>query len=171
MFLISLAAPQDVEEVVRLRHESADWLATLGTDQWQQPWPTPEDERKRLNKSFEQKTTWIVKDRSKAVATFAIDTFSDPHLWEPEEQAERALYIHRFIVDHSYSGVGLGARLVDLIDAWAAHDDYRWLRVDVWTTNTRLHKYYERIRFSHVRTIESDYPSGALFQRKVTGAT
>src|SRR5262249_60604842 len=56
---------------------------------------------------------------------------------------------------------------------WAglsANRDYgaRWVRVDVWTTNTKLHDYYldqgfEECGHSPIR----DYPSAALFQKSV----
>jgi hypothetical protein len=44
-----------------------------------------------------------------------------------------------------------------------------WIRIDVWTDNIGLHRYYEQRGFRRVRTLDlSDYPSGALFQRKAT---
>jgi ribosomal protein S18 acetylase RimI-like enzyme len=171
LFRISLATGEDLDDIIRLRTEATNWLGSLKLDQWQQSWPSAEDERERFVKSVEKGQTWIVRNGSYPVATFAIDTFSDPHLWINAEQSERALYIHRFIVRREYSGIGLGAKLMDLIESWAAHDDFQWLRVDVWTTNTRLQVYYRRIGFDHVRTIESDYPSGALFQREVPKRT
>jgi hypothetical protein len=40
---------------------------------------------------------------------------------------------------------------------------------DVWTDNTGPHRYYEAQGFRHVWTLNlTDYPSGALFQRKAT---
>jgi hypothetical protein len=39
-----------------------------------------------------------------------------------------------------------------------------WLRLDAWTTNRRLHDYYRRRGFTHVRTVGSRV-SGACFQR------
>jgi ribosomal protein S18 acetylase RimI-like enzyme len=167
MFRISPATGEDLDDLIRLRDDATKWLQSLDTDQWQQSWPTPEGESERLRKSIEEGTTWVVRDCSDAIATFAIDEAADPFLWTEAEQAERALYIHRFIVQRYYSGIGLGAKLMDLIEAWAAHDNYDWLRVDVWTTNIGLHKYYRGIGFDDVRTIVGDYPSGALFQRKV----
>ena len=39
----------------------------------------------------------------------------------------------------------------------------------MWTDNVGLHRYYEQRGFRHVRTLDlSDYPSGALFQRRAT---
>lgn len=171
MFTISLATSKDVDDIILLREDAAERLRTMQLDQWQKPWPSAEGEDERFRQGMEEGTTWIVRAAADVVATFVVDTFCDPRLWTESEQSEPALYIHRFIVHRDYSGLGLGARLMALIEAWAAHDGYRWLRVDVWTTNGDLQKYYLNLGFEHVRTIESDYPSGALFQREVPKRT
>jgi GNAT superfamily N-acetyltransferase len=167
MFQISRATQEDLDDIFMLRKNATAWLRSKQTDQWQRPWPSADGERDRLEQSLREETTWIVRDSSEAVATFATDEFSDPDLWTGPEQREAALYIHRFVVRRDYSGIRFGAALMDLIQAWAAHRGYRWLRVDVWTTNYGLQQYYRNLGFEHVRTIESDYPSGALFQREV----
>lgn len=171
MFQISPATQEDADDIILLRDNVTEWLRGKQTDQWQKPWPSVEGERERLLKSLVEGTTWIVRLSSVPVATFAIDEFSDPHLWTESEQSEPALYIHRFVVHRDYSGIRLGGILVDLIEALATHDGYRWLRVDVWTTNYGLQQYYRNLGFEHVRTVESDYPSGALFQREVSKCT
>lgn len=167
MFEISLATPADVDDVVFLRKNATEWLRNKRTDQWQKPWPSAEAERERLLQGLENGKTWIVRLSSEPAATFTIDEFSDPHLWTELEQSERALYVHRLIVHRNYSGVKLGTALMDLIEVLASHGGYEWLRVDVWTSNIELQQYYRGLGFEHVRTIESDYPSGALFQRPV----
>jgi predicted N-acetyltransferase YhbS len=77
------------------------------------------------------------------------------------------MYLHRLIVRRKYSGIG-----TDVIE-WACKRAGElgndWVRIDVWTDNIGLHQYYEQRGFRHVRTLDlSDYPSGALFQRKAT---
>jgi ribosomal protein S18 acetylase RimI-like enzyme len=167
MFQISLANETDLEDIVGLRRNAAEWLRTKQTDQWQESWPTSEDAHERVLEGVQKGTTWIVRLSSEAVATFTVDEFSDRRLWNEFEQSEPALYVHRFVVHRDYSGIKLGVALMDLIGALASHRGYRWLRVDVWTTNDGLQQYYRSVGFEHVRTIVSDYPSGALFQRPV----
>jgi GNAT superfamily N-acetyltransferase len=77
------------------------------------------------------------------VATFALDDFSDPHLWTPEEQAEPARYLPRLVVARRKAGSGLGARLIDWAGDRAVREGARWVRIDVWTTNEELQRYYE----------------------------
>jgi ribosomal protein S18 acetylase RimI-like enzyme len=171
VFRISLATEEDIDDIVLLRDNAVEWLRSMQSDQWQKPWPSAEGAGARLRQSIDKRTTWLVRLSADAAATFVIDEYSDPHLWTEFEQSERALYIHRFIVHRDYSGIGLGTKLMALIEAMAAHGGYRWLRVDVWTTNHGLQKYYLGKGFKHVRTIESDYPSGALFQHEVRKRT
>jgi len=106
-------------------------------------------------------------DDDTTAATVALDSFSDPRLWTPEEQQQPAMYLHHLIARRTYSG--LGADIIDWACRRAGELGNDWVRIDVWTDNTGLHRYYERQGFQHVRTLDlTDYPSGALFQRNAT---
>ncbi len=68
------------------------------------------------------------------------------------KRPETALYVRRVIVSRRYVGLGLGAALLD----WAGDVARRrhravLLRIDVWTTNTALHAYYEKRGFTRQR--------------------
>jgi predicted N-acetyltransferase YhbS len=77
------------------------------------------------------------------------------------------MYPHRLIVRRKYAG--LGTDVVEWACKRAGELGNNWVRIDVWTDNVGLHRYYEQRGFQHVRTLDlSDYPSGALFQRKAT---
>lgn len=118
--------------------------------------------------------TFIVwNDDGTPAATITADCWANPELWTPEEAAEPALYTHKLTVARAYAGQGLGAELLDWAGARAAAAGDRWLRVDVWTTNRELQRYYLRLGFAHVRTVtRTRNPSGALFQRPARqGAT
>lgn len=90
-------------------------------------------------------------------------------IWPEENGREPAVYVRRITVSRrpEYAGHGLGAQLLD----WAglrADRDYgaRWVRVDVWTTNTKLHDYYRRQGFEYCRQCPiPGFPSAALFQK------
>ncbi|WP_340559487.1 hypothetical protein [Streptomyces sp. GSL17-111] len=55
-------------------------------------------------------------------------------------------------------GVNLGGRLLD----WAGDRAWRagagWVRLDAWTSNERLHRYYLGQGFAHVRTVLEGAP-------------
>ena len=81
------------------------------------------------------------------------------------------MYVCRLVINRAFARQGLGAALLD----WAglrARRWYgaRWIRVDVWTTNTRLHAYYQRQGFGFCGFSEAfrHYPSAALFQKETS---
>ncbi|SRR6266511_731634 len=106
------------------------------------------------------------RDAGTPAATITVDGWANPDLWTPAEAAEPALYAHKLTVARAYAGRGLGAELLDWAGSRAADSGAIWLRLDVWTTNHDLQRYYLEQGFTHVRTvILSHNPSGALFQR------
>src|SRR3954470_3961204 len=105
--IVRRAGEADLPAISQIRAESRQWLAEIGSDQWQKAWPNEEAAEARLAASIVTGGTWIVEDGSHALATLALDDFSDPHLWTPEEQAERARYLHRLVVARGNAGKGL----------------------------------------------------------------
>jgi GNAT superfamily N-acetyltransferase len=100
------------------------------------------------------------------VGSITIDRFADPEFWSRNDAPEDALYLHRMIVDRQASGKNIGGTLIDWANGIAAREGKRWLRLDAWRTNARLHDYYRSQGFDLVRVVElSHRGSGALFQR------
>jgi len=160
---IRRATTNDVDTIVAMREEASAWLESRGINQWQNAWPTQDAQEQRISASIAAGETWMLTDNGTEVATVALDNFADPQLWTPLERAQPALYMHRLIVRRTHAG--LGVHVLDWASAKAAEIGRNWLRIDVWTNNLPLQRYYRRHGFRHVRTIQSDYPSGALFQR------
>jgi GNAT superfamily N-acetyltransferase len=80
--------------------------------------------------------------------------------------------VRRVVVSRSYSGIGLGAALLDWAAEVAKRDHQAALiRIDAWTTNLNLHAYYEEQRFTRREGRDprelANYPSQALFEREV----
>ncbi|MEV3950062.1 GNAT family N-acetyltransferase [Streptomyces halstedii] len=164
--IIVPAKLDEVPRLVQFRIDAAAWLAPLGTDQWANPFP-PES----IAASVSAGDVFVVKEGEdcEAVATVTLDRKIDPEiaeLWTPAERAEPALYVHKLTVDRRYGGRGLGARILDWAGDRAARQEARWLRLDAWTSNTKLHQYYLRQGFRHVRTTPDPAEvSGWLAQR------
>jgi GNAT superfamily N-acetyltransferase len=174
-FVLRLAVPGDLSDVVGLVREADDWLRSKGIDQWRKPWPDRAGHRERIRNDLFKGKTWLVHDGQTTVATITVDTdepldAEERCVWPTEESRRPALYIRRVIVRRRYAGLGLGAALMD----WAAdmaQRDHRaeLIRIDAWTTNVQLHAYYERQRFTRCPDPQGlgDYPSQALFERSV----
>ena len=159
------ATYEDLDAVLKFRDEAARWIAATGSDQWQSAWPTPDQKTELIAESIRAQETWMLWIGDSRAGTVAVDEYADPALWTPVERAEPAYYVHRLIIARAYGGKGLGAAILNRCCDCAARNEKRWVRVDVWTTNYRLQEYYLNQQFKHVRTICSEYPSGALFQR------
>ena len=81
------------------------------------------------------------------------------------------MYAGRLVVRRTHGRLGIGAALLDWVGMQARrHYDAAWVRVDVWTTNEALHRYYEQQGFDFCKFSDEldNYPSTALFQ-KATG--
>lgn len=163
--IVEQATIADLPVILAMRQEASEWLAKRGINQWASAWPNPEAQSERILSSIRAGETWMVQtDDGATAATVALDSFSDPKLWTPSEQAEPAMYLHRLIVRRKYAG--LGDDVIDWACRRAGQLGNHWVRIDVWTDNIGLHRYYEDRGFKHVRTLDQlDYPSGALFQR------
>ncbi|MFI5064595.1 MAG: GNAT family N-acetyltransferase [Streptosporangiales bacterium] len=164
------ATERDRDAIIYLLDEAPAWLRSMNTDQWAKPWRTEDDRRERVTRDLRAGKTWIVEDTSMPVATFTADrehNHQEIPVWPRWAQRERAVYVCRLAVRHSYSGRQLGAALLDWIALTARErDGARYIRVDVWSTNRQLQSYYERLGFKlHSHSRFADYPSGALYQK------
>jgi|SRR5215472_1173878 len=169
-FVLRRANAADRWAVRSLLTEATRWLGTKGTDQWAKPWPDENGRNERVRAAIDAGRTWVAWDGARPVATL---TASPNHhgIWPEEDGLDAAVYVRRIAVsrDLRYAGQGLGGQLLD----WAglrANRSYgaRWVRVDVWTTNFRLHRYYQDQGFAKCgRSPIPGYPSAALFQKPV----
>ncbi len=172
--LIAKATVADLPVVLSLVNEASEWLRAKETDQWATPWPSEEERNNRILTGLRNEKTWIVWDGDIAAATVTIATRANTKVWQKPackcDLSEKAVYVHRLITARKYAGSGLGAELID----WAGLRGRRkhrakWIRVDVWTSNKNLHKYYMDTGFEPCgECSDPAYPSGALFQKPIS---
>ncbi|MFJ4449321.1 GNAT family N-acetyltransferase [[Kitasatospora] papulosa] len=150
------ARPDDVVKLLAFREEAAAWLTRLGSDQWQRPYPAD-----RLLSTIEADSVFMVMDGGITAATITLTPGVEEGLWTEQELGEPSTFATKLTVARSHAGQNLGGRLLD----WAGDRAYRtgakWLRLDAWTTNEALQRYYLRQGFAHVRTVrEGDAVNG-----------
>jgi len=167
-FVLSRAHEDDRDVIIGLIDAAAEWLRTKNTDQWKQPWPSEEDRSHRIRRDLIAGNTWIAWQDGTCAATITADRAVNP-IWPTEIRRDPAVYVCRLVISRVFAGQGLGAALLD----WAGlrarrHYSARWIRVDVWTTNTALHAYYQRqgFAFCGFSNTSGYYPSAALFQKE-----
>ncbi len=170
--IIARARLCDVDLILDWRRDLTAWLRKRGElDQWREPLP-----RSAIANPVGAGQTWLVWDGQEPAATItltAVDAeevswhpkMSGPdRLWWPQDDPTNALYVSRMMVPRRYAGAGLGAEMLDWAGGRAFDSGVLWLRLDAWTTNTRLHDYYLGRGFQYVRTVAVRV-SGVCFQR------
>lgn len=168
--IVAPARLADVDTIMRWRAERVAWLHARGEDQWSIPLP-----RSAIASNVTSGQTWMVWDGDEPVATLALSAYVDfSELWKPDVDPEAlwlveddpgdALYVSKMMTPLARSRDGLGAEMLGWAAGRAFSAGLQWLRLDAWTTNHRLHDYYRRQGFRHVRTVASRV-SGACFQR------
>lgn len=145
---ISPANPDDVVKLLAFREEAATWLRRLGSDQWQRPYP--ED---RLLATIEAGAVFMLTDGNVTAATITLDSTVEEGLWVEQELSEPSQYVTKLTVARSHAGQNLGGRLLDWAGDRAYRGGARWLRLDAWTKNEALQRYYLQQGFEHVRTV------------------
>ena len=171
---IRRANSDDLSSVLELIDEAKLWLPSKGTRQWSTDWADQEGRKRsdRAQGSLLQGTTRIVtvahRDQSFAVATMTIEPSANPMVWDrPGDLDDSAVYLSRLVVARKFAGLKIGTALLN----WAC--DYArgkhqadMVRIDVWTRNFALHKYYRAQGFRwQGYCANTSYPSRARFQR------
>lgn len=173
MLHVRPATSADFETIIDFIDEASAWLASKGTDQWAKPWPDETERDDRVRRGIKDGCTWMAVDDGQSVATISCRAGGNADLWDASEQAEPAVYVSRLIVCRRCTGQDLGRELIDWAGLWAAAQyDARWIRIDVWTTNAMLHRYYEDRGFRFCRRCDDvRYPSAMLFQKPTASIT
>jgi GNAT superfamily N-acetyltransferase len=160
------ASSDDQVVIVGLIEEASWWLRGKNTDQWARPWPDRQGRDERIRRAIRHRHTWIAWDGEIPAATVTALPHADTRIW-PGCENDAAIYLHRLVVSRRYAGMDLGGILID----WSVQRELRirpvrWIRVEVWRTNTALHAYYERHGFERWGTCAiPSYPAAALFQK------
>ncbi|MEU8507135.1 GNAT family N-acetyltransferase [Streptomyces brevispora] len=145
---ISAARPGDVTKLLAFREEAAAWLTRLGSDQWQRPYPAD-----RLLATIQAGSVFMVLDGDVTAATITLSRDVEEGLWTEPELSELSSFVTKLTVARTHAGQNLGGRLLDWAGDRAYREGVKWLRLDAWTTNEALQRYYLRQGFEHVRTV------------------
>lgn len=177
---IGRAKIEDLDVIVGLIEEAKAWLRTKGTDQWSSDWLDQDGRGRgaRVENSIKEEATWLVwfvsPHRKIPMATVTIETKANPDVWtDPAVAGAPAAYLSRLITGRRFSGLGIGAALIEWACAYVARE-YRakLIRIDVWTDNYELHEYYRKQGFESCGECPNVlYPSRALFQKPTSGGT
>jgi GNAT superfamily N-acetyltransferase len=155
------ASQDELDLVEGLLTGATQWLASIGSDQWQFP-----PHRERLLESMSRGECFLAYRDGRPVGTLTVDEHADPEFWQSEDDPSSAMYVHRMAVARDVAGQAVGSKLLDWAVARAAAAGKPLLRLDAWKTNKALQQYYLGQGFTLVRLVDLPHRgSGALFQR------
>ncbi len=160
-YVMRLAGPADLPEVMALLDARIRWLRQRGSEQWN----TGRNFETGIVNAVGRRDTWLLRDDAVAIATLTLTPEGDPDFWTPEELTEPALYLGKMASAVGRSGEGLGSLMLSWAQDWAARSGFDSLRWDAWRTNERLQNYYRSLGGQYIRTVHAAHRwSGALFQ-------
>jgi len=165
------ARPEDLDRLCELLFQAVEWLAAKGVDQWHDMVTSAgvtDRARRRYAQAIAAGTCYVIRSNDQIVGTFILDTYADPEFWTDPTSPFDALYVHRMIVARDAAGSNLGAHMLEWASQEARRQGRDYLRLDAWSTNERLHRYYRELGLEQVRTLRlSHRGSGALFEKRI----
>lgn len=141
------ARPSDVVELLRLRIEAEDWLASRGIDQWRRGQVTPDDLESQVAAG-----EWHVERTSIGLRGALRLLWSDSEVWQHEDAF--AGYVHGLVIDRAQAGRGAGAALLAWAEQEARLAGARLFRLDCAESNSELRGYYARLGFREVGRLD-----------------
>ena len=143
---IALAAPADLDDVLDILNETAQWLTSRGINQWVDGFP-----RELIAADISRGEVYLARRERRAVGTFTLQ-WSDELFWPAATRA--AGYLHRIAVRREARG--LGVELLKRAERVTAASGRKLLRLDCFAANDALCAYYERAGFARRGDIEVD---------------
>lgn len=145
VLVVEAASATDIPAAQALIDGARQWLRSRGIDQWQDPVPDGV-----LLRDAEQGNLFVVRQHQVIVAMVTVSD-SDSETWCMESSS--AVYVHRLAVAQTHRGSRLGQRLLVWAEQRATERGAALVRLDCATDNPGLRRFYEQLRFRHVRDV------------------
>lgn len=151
------ANPEDLETYVDLLEEVAEWLESRGMGMVR-----PGTYRRFADyyaSSIAAQEVYVAFIDNNLVGSFRL--IEDGGTVWPDA-GDDALYLENLVVRRTWSGQGIGRRLLLMAEHHASHTGKSYLRLDCFANNSVLRRYYENAGYSSCGEIDADYPFGKL---------
>ncbi len=152
---VALATPADLDAVIDLLEEAAEWLASKGIDQW--PIGSFRRSAAFVASALDRGEVYVGYLGKDLIGTLRLAP-DDTDVW-PEAKGD-ALYVHSLTVRRSFAGRGLGRQLLQWAEDKALATGVEWLRLDCVAGNPVLRQYYEDAGFAAADEVEVEFKVG-----------
>jgi ribosomal protein S18 acetylase RimI-like enzyme len=138
------AQPSDIDTIQGIYDEIAHWLLSRGIRQW-----LPEDfSRQRTLVSIERGQLFLARQGETPVGMVTLQ-WTDLLIWG--DVAVDAGYVHGLGVRRAFASKDIGGALLWWAGEMALAEGKDYLRLDCWSDNFALCRYYERAGFTFKR--------------------
>lgn len=151
---------EDVPEVMALVRRVVPLMRAQGNFQWDDQYPNaPAFER-----DVDQGWLWIAVVQGQVAGAAAITTDQEPEYAEVGwDLGERAVVVHRLLVDPAFRGLGLAAALMHQAEAVARNWGIAMLRVDTNRENGATLRLFPRLGYAFAGEIGLSFRPGLRF--------
>lgn len=157
----------ELETVLDILEEAAQWLTGRGIHQWL-PGSFYGVHCQSIANRLRQGEIYLAKVDGEAIGTLRLQ-WSDRPMWG--EMPDDAGYVHSLAVRRAFAGMGVGRQLLQWAENTAAANGKQYLRLDCTAENPVLRSYYEQAGFTHRGDIEDNDWKASLYEKSVTQNT
>ncbi|MFC4556763.1 GNAT family N-acetyltransferase [Virgibacillus kekensis] len=147
VFQLRQANREDLDRILELLVQAAEWLQTKKTTQWDYYLTNLEDNTKEVQESIKNSGTYLVEHEGKAIATITLEDSPndwDTDIWGEDIHDDGVVYLHRIVVHRDYAGRGIGKQLIDWAKKFVRDGGGKYIRFDCLGDNEGLNTYYQR---------------------------
>lgn len=161
---IRLAKIEEFETALELLKNAAIWLKNKNIDHWQY-WINPSEIYVNwIKEGFELEQFYFILNDDRTIGMFRL-------LWEDElfwgKKDNFAGYIHSFTIVRTYYRLGVGTKVLKMVENICRKKDKKYLRLDCGSNNKGLCKYYENYGFKPLGIIEAFDEKLQLYEKKL----
>lgn len=162
------AQRSDIETVLDILEEAAQWLTAKGIDQWQ-PGVFYNTRRASISERVEQGVVYLLMHEKQAIGTITLRLINDwdAYLWQSitDVPAEDAIYVHNLAARRMYAGAGYSMLQWAEKRIAATHP---YVRLDCMGDNSALRAYYERAGYRLRGIVSFKQWKAALYEKWVS---
>lgn len=167
--LVEQAQLSDLDTVLAILEEAAQWITAKGINQWYPGCFRDSERREEICASLQRGEVYLaILADGQIVGTVTLQSVGtrDQQLWK-ERAGERAFYIHALAVRRLPAAKGVGRYLLHWCEEMALLTDIYTIRLDCMAENHALCTYYEQSGFTRCGEAHHNAWNAKLYEKNL----
>lgn len=137
----------DIPEIAALAKQSIKMMHAEGNNQWDETYPTEESFKEDIRSG----TLYVQEEQGEIAGSATIDMVEGkPYKQIKWRSDEKALVLHRLLVNPEVRGKGVASAFMDFLEHLAGEQGISYLKTDTSSLNKPAQKLFERKGFQKV---------------------